>query len=107
MQRSEMGKKERSLRSRLTQIMHSKEFIRGTVTVREHTCGKAGCRCARGERHVSLYLSRSHRGKPQQLYIPSDMSREVKAWIKEYRDVKRLLSKISDLYWDKLKNRKG
>lgn len=107
MNRSKMGEDERNWRSRLAQIMHSKELIRGTLAIREHTCGKAGCKCARGEKHTSFYLSRSRRGKPQQIYVPLDMSQEVKAWAKEYREVKRLLGKTSDLYWEKLKKRKG
>ena len=107
MHRTKMGEKERNWRSRLTQIMHAREFIRGTLTIREHTCGKAGCKCARGEKHTSFYLSRSYRGKPQQIYVPLAQSREVKVWLKEYREAKRLLGKISDLYWDRLKKREG
>jgi hypothetical protein len=41
----------------LAQLLHEREVIAGSVVSMARRCGKRGCRCAQGEKHVSLYLS--------------------------------------------------
>jgi hypothetical protein len=96
---------ERAVRSKLAQIVSSKEFVRGNITLRRDVCGNPNCKCAKGERHLCLYLSQSRRGKPKQLYIPWELEKEAKEWTKEYSEIKELLEKISGISWKRLKNR--
>jgi len=105
MHRSKMSQAERVARSRLNQLVNSKEFVRGTLTLRKQTCGKTGCKCAKGKKHSAFYITYGIKGKTKQLYIPSNNILEVKAWIKEYKEIKNLLEKISAVYLDKIKNR--
>ena len=40
---------ERYARSRLAKLVHDYPFIKGSVVVMKNTCGKPGCKCARGQ----------------------------------------------------------
>jgi hypothetical protein len=101
-----MSKRERESRSCLKPYIGSKGFVRGTLSVRERVCGKANCRCTRGEKHVSLFLTRSKDGTVEQLYIPRQKEELARRWVENYRVIQGLLERISCVYWDRLK-RKG
>lgn len=105
MYRSQMTREERESRSRLKPYISYKELIRGTLSLRGRVCGKPNCRCQRGEKHISLFLSRSKEGRMEQLYIPKKKEELVRRWVKNYRDIQDLLEKISSIYWDKLKRK--
>lgn len=105
MYRSQMTKEERENRSRLKPYVSYREFVRGTLSVRERVCGKPNCKCRRGAKHVSLFLTRSKGGKIEQLYIPKQKEELVRRWVQNYRDLQQLLEKISSLYWDRLKGK--
>ena len=100
-----MTKLERDSRSRIKPYIGYKEFVRGTLSIRERVCGKPNCKCQRGEKHVSLFLTRGKDGKIEQLYIPKQKEELVRKWVKNYHDVQQLLEKISSLYWDRLKRK--
>jgi len=59
------------------------------------TCGKAGCRCERGEKHVSLYLSTKVEGKRRMIYIPNELEEEVRQRVAAYREVEQLTEVVS------------
>ncbi len=105
MNRSQMTKRERESRSRLKSYIGSQGFVRGTVSVRERVCGKANCRCTRGEKHVSLFLTRSKDGTVEQLYIPREKEELARRWVENYRVIQGLLERISSVYWDRLKRK--
>ncbi|NIR15911.1 MAG: hypothetical protein GWN86_19095, partial [Desulfobacterales bacterium] len=71
----------------------SQGFVRGTVSVRERVCGKANCRCTRGEKHVSLFLTRSKDGTVEQLYIPREKEELARRWVENYRVIQGLLER--------------
>jgi hypothetical protein len=104
-QKGKMSSTERNFRSRLTQLISGNGFMRGTLTTREKVCGKSNCKCARGERHVALYLVASKDGKLQQLFIPNSYEGKVRKWLEQYRQAEQLLEEISDLHWKKIQNR--
>jgi len=104
--RAGMKEAERRLRSRLNQMIAGVGLVRGTLTLRKVTCGKKGCRCAKGEPHLALVLIASAKGKRLQLFIPKSLEGITRRWIKQYRQAEDLLEKISMEHWDKLKKRK-
>jgi hypothetical protein len=87
---------ERAARSRLAQLLHDHEVISGSVVSMARRCGKKGCRCERGEKHVSLYLSIKVEGKRRMVYIPPDLEDEVRRRVGAYREVERLTQVVSD-----------
>lgn len=75
------------------------EVLRGSLMERYLTCGKAECKCARGERHgpvwyLSVTLDQSHRSG---CTIPADQVEQARRWIENYHQVKENLEKISDI----------
>jgi len=104
--RTEFSAMERSRRSRVAQLSHYSRLMRGTLTIRSRRCGKAGCRCARGELHVSLYLVQSQKGKPRQIYVPKEWEDRVRRAVTDYRELQKLVEQVSELEWKRLEERK-
>ena len=100
-----MSPGERDQRSRLAQLAHATGLLRGTLAVRERACGKSNCKCAKGEKHVSLYLVASYEGRVRQLFIPKDWEPQVRRWVEQYQEARKLLEEVSLLYWDKVQKR--
>ncbi len=101
-----MSRAERDLRSRLTKLLHSDAIIRGSLTVRERTCGKSSCRCVtKGEKHTGLYLVVSEEGKYRQIFVPKAFEDDVRRWVESYANARTLLEEISKLQHQKLRKR--
>ena len=89
--------------ARVKQLARAKSLLAGSLVRIAKHCGRAGCRCqparrgGRGEKHVGWYLTRYHAGKTQTTYVPVDLVREVRAWVKEHRRVRGLVQDISEL----------
>ena len=66
------------------------------VQIAKH-CGREGCHCQTGQKHVGHYLTLKVRGKTKTVYVPLDLLGEVEAWIKEHRRLKQLAREISQL----------
>jgi hypothetical protein len=103
--RARMGEKERELRSQLAKLVHGSGLIRGTLAVRERTCGKPGCKCARGEKHASLYLVAAYDGKYRQVFIPSALEDAVRLWVANHQRARELLEEISRLQYERIRKR--
>lgn len=107
MSRSQFSDRERRRRSRLAQIIHAARFLRGSLSLRNVRCGKPGCRCARGELHVCLYLVRRQGGKLRQLFVPRQWEQRVRQAVENHQEMERLIEELSDLEWKRLQERKG
>ncbi len=66
------------------------------VRIAKH-CGRGGCHCQHGAKHVGHYLTFKQQGKTHTVYVPRDLLPEVKAWIAEHRRLRRLSQEISAL----------
>lgn len=97
---------ERPRRSRLAQLVHNYPFMRGTLSVRSRRCGKPNCHCARGERHISLYLIQSHDGKARQLCVPKAWEERVRRAVHKHQQIQGLIEELSELEWKRLRQRK-
>jgi hypothetical protein len=94
--RSRFTREERAARSRLAQLLHECEVIAGSVVSMARRCGKKGCRCAQGEKHVSLYLSIKIEGKRRLVYIPPELEEEVRPQVGAYREAEQLTRVVSE-----------
>src|SRR5437762_14182808 len=81
--RTNLSAVERNFRSRIAQLSSGQWFLRGTLSERAGTCGKANCRCARGELHKSLYLVQSQAGKLRQICVPKAWQQRVRQAVNE------------------------
>lgn len=105
--RTSMSPQERRLRSELTRIVAGQGFIQGTLLERFRTCGNPRCRCAAGHKHRAVYLFLREDGKLRQLYIPAAYEAQVRQWVENHKRIKDLLRQLSDVYWEKVKQRQG
>jgi len=103
--RTNMPPPERNARSRLAQTVSRQGLIRGSLLVRRRVCGKAGCRCARGELHESLYLAINDEGRTRQLYVPKDWEQRVRQWVAAHHQAREFMEEISRLHWQKVQKR--
>lgn len=100
--RSSISTVEREIRSRTTQVMHNEPLVRGCLVTMRRVCGNANCRCARGEKHESQYLSQSRKGQAKLTYIPDELLPQVRTWIDNYQKVQHWLEEISDSQLEQL-----
>jgi hypothetical protein len=75
------------------------ETLRGTLRERYVTCGKPGCKCARGERHGPIwYLSvRLGSGRTAGGVIATGQVERVRRWLENDHQIKEHLEKISQI----------
>ena len=92
--RAAMPPAERQVRSRLAQLAHAGEFLRGSLTLMRHTCGKRACRCARGEKHESWYLGYSEGGRKRMVFIPREALPHVREWVARHREARGCLESL-------------
>ena len=104
--RNRFAPHERAARSRLAQLLHDHEVIHGSVVSMARRCGKAGCRCEQGDKHVSLYLSVKIEGKRRMVYIPAHLEEEVRRRVEAYREVERLTQVVSEACVNRVLERK-
>lgn len=102
-----MTQRERNARSRLAQLIHDFGLIRGTLSQRERVCGKPNCRCAKGQKHVSLYLVASEGGKYRQVFIPKELEEVVRLWVQNHQKARDLFEEISIFHHERVRNREG
>ena len=69
-------------------------MVHGSLVEATRTCGKKGCRCARGEPHTAFYLSRRFEGKTRLEHVSRDQVNMVRRWRKEHD---RLLALVEEL----------
>ncbi|MDP7304275.1 MAG: hypothetical protein QGG09_14315 [Pirellulaceae bacterium] len=102
-----MSAEERRWRSRLTQLVSQHRFMHATLLRRRRVCGKPNCRCTRGQKHESLYLMLRKQGKLHQLYVPKQWEQAVQQWVDNDHEIRDLMEQISQLHWQRVKNRQG
>lgn len=101
-----MSDSERQLRSAINRLVSQHGLVHGTLIRRQRVCGKPSCRCARGQRHESLYLVVTEGRKVRQLYVPVDWEATVRQWIENYQTTRQLMDSLSSLHWDKVRKRR-
>lgn len=100
-----MSADERKLRSAINKLLSQEGVIHGTLIARQRVCGKANCRCAKGRLHQSLYLVVTEAGKGRQMYVPRHWEMAVRQWIEQYAQARRLMDELSNLHWQKVRQR--
>jgi len=80
-------------------------LIRGSLVTMVRVCGGKNCRCLRGYKHRSLYLSQSSKGKLKMFYIPKEAEEAAKEGVLNYRKIKKLLNRLSQIHIARLKRK--
>lgn len=90
----------------MTKMVQERRLLRASLVTMSRVCGNANCKCARGEKHVSLYLAQRKEGKPRMLFVPRDWEERVKEWVGNYREVKQQLEEVCEEGWQRVVKRK-
>ena len=105
--RTSLSAAERQLRSRLSQVIYDGGgLMRATLSAREKVCGKQNCKCAQGQKHSALYLVSKQDKKVRQVFVPSALESQVRAWVEGYWRIQELVEQMSEMYWEKILKRK-
>ena len=95
--RGHISAKERKKRSQLAKLLHDRRFLCGSLVTMARTCGNQGCKCMRGEKHVSLYLAMKDGSKRKMIYIPRKWEQSISSWVQNYQNIKKLTDEVSQL----------
>jgi len=80
--------------------------LRGTLQRQGRRCGRAGCRCARGELHGPyLYLAVHADGGGRSVYVPAPLSGTVGALVEATGRRESALAEISRINLELLRRR--
>ena len=93
--------------SYLARIVHKGNYLRGNPIIMKRVCGNKNCKCIReGKKHESLYICKKEKGNTKMTYVPRRLEDEVQEKIANYRKIKKLLERISELNYAELKIKK-
>lgn len=93
--KSRLSALDREARSRLLHILHYVPVLHASLVTMARTCGNPTCKCASGEKHVSLYASTFVGKKRKMVYIPAALETQVREWARDYQEVCECLERIS------------
>lgn len=75
-----------------------KEISQGKISELRVTCGKQGCKCTRGQKHLAYYLSLSRGGPPRRISIPKKDLRTLNGRTERYREFRRLRAQLNKTF---------
>lgn len=94
--RLQLPPKDRAARSRLIKLLAAAEpLARASLVTMARRCGKQGCHCAQGEKHVSLYLAARLGKARKMLYVPPDLEDAARRLVANSQAVEGLLDEMS------------
>jgi hypothetical protein len=83
------------LRKELRQL--ARQMIFGTLAARGRVCGKATCRCARGEKHPALQLAHwAGDGKTRSQHVPYVLADRVQAGVDAWHRFQAIARELAD-----------
>ena len=101
--RQEINRLNRERGKLLNRAMQPAKMVKGSLYQIGRTCGNPNCKCAKGYKHLSWYVSRAIEGKTKLTYIgriaPSWLANRVKAYQHQQKLVARIRkadARISD-----------
>jgi len=107
MNRKYMNTNLKKATSYLARIVHKGNYLRGNPVIMKRVCGNKNCKCIReGKKHISLYICKKEDGNTRMTYVPRKLEDEVQEKIVNYRKIKKLLERISELNYAELKIKK-
>ncbi len=85
------------LEARVRQLTARGPVLAASLVTIARRCGRPGCHCTQGARHVGHYLTYKVAGKTRTVYVPVDLVEEVRGWIAEHHRLRQLIRESSQL----------
>lgn len=73
-------------------------LVKGTVYEQRRKCGKPTCRCATGELHRSMVLSRSEDGRTKLMAVPAGHLKDFQLLTERYQRFRRARARLGQIY---------
>lgn len=87
---------DRAARSRLLKLLASAQpLARASLVTMARVCGKPGCHCATGDKHVSLYLAARFGKQRKMFFVPPDLEDEARRLVANFKALDGLLEEMS------------
>jgi len=94
--RAQLPLKDRTARSRLLKLLAAgRPLARASLVTMARVCGKKGCRCVQGPKHVSLYLAARVGKTRKMIYVPPDLEEAAGRLVENSQAVQALLDEMS------------
>ena len=101
--RTGLSPADRAARSRLIRLLAlAQPLARASLVRMARVCGKPGCKCLDGDKHVSLYLAARLGGKRRMVYIPEDLEDQARSLVESGQRVEALLEQMSQAALERL-----
>jgi len=83
----------------LSKIKSFDDFMKGTVYLSKRKCSNPNCKCHKDVKylHKSFVLSFTKNGKTHILSLKKDQTDEIKKLTRNWKDLKELISKLTDI----------
>ena len=105
--RSQLPTEDRAARSQLLKLLAgANPLARASLVSMARACGKKNCKCAKGQKHVSLYLSTRVGKERKMIYVPSELERQARTLVENFRTVEELIEKMSQASLKRFLDRK-
>jgi len=75
-----------------------KPVIKGSVYELKRKCGKAGCKCTKGQLHRTMVLSSSEKGRTRLRVIPHGFLLEVKTRVQRYQKLRHSRQRLGEVH---------
>lgn len=106
--RSQLPTEDRAARSQLLKLLAgANPLARASLVSMARSCGKKNCKCAKGQKHVSLYLSTRVGKSRKMIYVPPQLEAQARALVENFRTVEELLEKMSQASLERFVERKA
>ena len=81
------------------QLPDPERILRGSLVKRYKRCGNPGCHCVHDKGHgPALYLSVTlGPGRTRSYYVPAALAGRVDRYLRNYRELRKLLEKITSI----------
>lgn len=94
--RAPLPAQDRAARSRLIRLLGAgKPLAQASLVTMARRCGKPGCKCVQGEKHVSLYLAARVGKTRKMLYVPPELEAAARRWVENGKAAQGLLDQMS------------
>lgn len=98
---------EQMIQSRVRQLQARSPLVAASLVQISRHCGRKGCHCQTGEKHVGHYLTFKVAGKTKTVYVPQDLVGEVETWVQEHKRLRKLVQEISRLTVERIRGYAG
>jgi len=94
--RSELPTEDRAARSQLLKLLAGANPVaRASLVSMARSCGKKNCKCAKGQKHISLYLATRVGKSRKMIYVPTQLEPQARTLVENFRTIEELIEKMS------------